>query len=159
TIPLPPRTFDTLVALVERKGHLIEKNDLLETVWHGDFVEEVNLTVHISALRKALGKLEDGSGFIETVPKRGYRFVVPVRELDATNEIEISRRVRVQAVEEEIETDDGTAESRSSASRRGPRPIVVAGIALAAIALVALSVLTYNAFRSARDFSKYNWKP
>src|SRR5215510_14609044 len=70
TIPLPPRTFDTLVALVERKGHLIEKNDLLEAVWQGDFVEEVNLTVHISALRKALGKLQDGSGFIETVPKR-----------------------------------------------------------------------------------------
>jgi DNA-binding winged helix-turn-helix (wHTH) protein len=77
-VPLTPKAFDLLVALVRRGGHLVTKDDLLREVWPGTFVEEVNLTVHISGLRKALDRGAKGVSMIETVPTHGYRFVVPV---------------------------------------------------------------------------------
>ena len=77
-VPLTPKAFDLLVALIRRSGHLVTKDDLLREVWPGTFVEEVNLTVHISGLRKALDRGGTGSAMIETVPTRGYRFVAPV---------------------------------------------------------------------------------
>ncbi len=72
---MPPRAFDLLVLLVERRGHLIEKDELLKTVWHGSFVEEGNLSVAVSVLRKALNDDRGQHKYIETVSKRGYRFV------------------------------------------------------------------------------------
>jgi len=80
-VPLSPRLFDTLLVLVENRGHLVEKNDLMQKVWNDVAVEENNLTQSISALRKILGDNLDGPKFIETIPKRGYRFVAPVREV------------------------------------------------------------------------------
>jgi DNA-binding winged helix-turn-helix (wHTH) protein/tetratricopeptide (TPR) repeat protein len=80
-VRLPPKAFDALVLLVENAGHLLEKEELLRKVWPGTFVEESNLTQHISILRKALQDGEDGFQYIETVPRRGYRFVAEVREL------------------------------------------------------------------------------
>jgi DNA-binding winged helix-turn-helix (wHTH) protein/tetratricopeptide (TPR) repeat protein len=81
-VAITPKAFDILVTLVERSGHLIEKSQLIQAVWGDLFVEEGNLAVTISALRKALG---DDTGreskYIQTVPKRGYRFVGNVREL------------------------------------------------------------------------------
>jgi Tol biopolymer transport system component/DNA-binding winged helix-turn-helix (wHTH) protein len=79
-ISLTPKAFDLLLALVERHGHLLEKDELLKKVWPDTFVEESNLSSNISLLRKALGDGENGQKFIETVPKRGYRFVAEVRE-------------------------------------------------------------------------------
>jgi TolB-like protein/DNA-binding winged helix-turn-helix (wHTH) protein len=80
-VRLPPKAFDALVLLVENPGHLLEKEELLSKVWPGTFVEESNLAQHISILRKALQDGEDGFRYIETVPKRGYRFIAEVREL------------------------------------------------------------------------------
>jgi len=80
-VPLSPRLFDTLLVLVENRGHIVEKNDLMRKVWNGVAVEENNLTQSISALRKILGDNLDGPKFIETIPKRGYRFVAPVKEV------------------------------------------------------------------------------
>ena len=76
-IPLAPRVFDLLLFLVENEGRLLRKDDLLAAVWPDASVEENNLTVAISALRKALGE-SDEQRFIETVPKTGYRFIAPV---------------------------------------------------------------------------------
>lgn len=73
-IPLTPKVFDTLEVLVRHQGRLVEKGALMQEVWPDAVVEEANLTVCVSALRKALGP-----DHIETVPKRGYRFVAPVR--------------------------------------------------------------------------------
>src|SRR5262245_54989988 len=81
TISLTPKAFDLLLALVERHGRLVEKEELFQTVWHVAIVEESNLTYNISHIRKALGDGEDGQKFIETVPKRGYRFLASVREI------------------------------------------------------------------------------
>src|SRR5262245_33591072 len=80
-VPLTPKAFDLLLALVERHGHLLEKEELLKKVWPDTFVEEANLASNISQLRKALGDGENGHRYIETAPKRGYRFVAEVCEL------------------------------------------------------------------------------
>ncbi len=73
-VALPPKVFDLLVLLVSNAGRLMEKEELLKALWPDSFVEEANLTVNVAALRKALGNQPDGQSWIETVPKRGYRF-------------------------------------------------------------------------------------
>jgi TolB-like protein/DNA-binding winged helix-turn-helix (wHTH) protein len=78
SIALTPKVFDTLVFLVERAGRLVSKEELLQGVWPRGFVDESNLTKHISLIRRALGEADQGAEFIETVPKIGYRFVAPV---------------------------------------------------------------------------------
>jgi len=79
-ISLAPKAVETLVVLVENHGRLVEKDELMKAVWPDTFVEEANLTVHISALRKALQYEANGDSYIETVPRRGYRFVAPLLE-------------------------------------------------------------------------------
>jgi TolB-like protein/DNA-binding winged helix-turn-helix (wHTH) protein/Tfp pilus assembly protein PilF len=79
---LPPRAFDTLLVLVENSGRLLEKDALMRTVWRDTVVEENNLSQVVYLLRKALRDGEDGARYIETVPKRGYRFVAEVREFE-----------------------------------------------------------------------------
>ena len=78
-VPVRSRPFDILVTLVEGRDRAVSKDELLERVWGGRIVEEGNLTVYIAGLRKLLG-----SGFIATLPGRGYRFVAPVEEVGAT---------------------------------------------------------------------------
>ncbi len=77
-ITLPPKDLETLLVLVERAGHIVEKEELLEKVWPGVFVEEGNLARHVFNLRQVLGDSPDGRKYIETIPKRGYRFVAAV---------------------------------------------------------------------------------
>jgi DNA-binding winged helix-turn-helix (wHTH) protein/tetratricopeptide (TPR) repeat protein len=79
-IPLPPKDLETLLVLVEQSGHIVEKNELLARVWPGTFVEEGNLARHISNLRRVLGDSPNGDRYIATIPKRGYRFVAPVKK-------------------------------------------------------------------------------
>jgi DNA-binding winged helix-turn-helix (wHTH) protein/TolB-like protein/tetratricopeptide (TPR) repeat protein len=83
-VPLQPKVFDTLVLLVERHGELIGKAEITEALWPGVFVGESALTKNISDLRKVLADGADGAGFIETVPKTGYRFVRPVEIVQET---------------------------------------------------------------------------
>lgn len=80
-VALTPKVFETLVALVERRGHLVEKEELMKLVWAEAFVEEANLARSVHTLRKALGEEHNGHKYIETVPKRGYRFVAEVRQI------------------------------------------------------------------------------
>src|SRR5687768_13328543 len=79
-VPLTPKVFEILLALVEQSGHVVEKDYLMKRVWPDTFVEEGNLTQNISLLRKALGETQGGVQFIETISRRGYRFVATVRE-------------------------------------------------------------------------------
>lgn len=83
-IGLTAKAFDLLVVLVSRAGELVTKDELFEEVWPGTFVQETNLTVNISAVRKALEDGRGGSRMIQTVSGRGYRFVAPVVASDAT---------------------------------------------------------------------------
>lgn len=79
-VSLSPKSFEILVALIQSPGRLLTKEELMQQVWPDSFVEEANLTVNISALRRVLGETPEGQQYIETVPKRGYRFVAPVTE-------------------------------------------------------------------------------
>ncbi len=107
-VPLMPKAVDTLVALLERRGQVVDKAELMRLVWPDCTVEEIGLARNISLLRKTLG--EEGDAFIETVPKRGYRF----RAAEAGTGVE--------------------AEVEAAAPRRGMKAMAVAG-GLAAVAL------------------------
>src|SRR3977135_259310 len=85
-VPLTPKAFDILLALLEHDGRIVQKDDLMKKVWPNTFVEEGNLTQNISLLRKALGESANSSQFIETVPRRGYRFVAPVTRTNGNGE-------------------------------------------------------------------------
>src|ERR1051325_2629267 len=74
-VPLTPKAFDTLLALVQQSGRTVEKDDLMRGVWPGAVVEENNLNQNITALRKCLGDSRQESRYIATIPGLGYRFV------------------------------------------------------------------------------------
>jgi TolB-like protein/DNA-binding winged helix-turn-helix (wHTH) protein/Tfp pilus assembly protein PilF len=79
SVPLTPKAFDTLAVLVTRPGKVVDKAELFKLVWPDTFVEENNLTQNISALRKAFGE----GDYIETIPRRGYRFLKGVEDVSA----------------------------------------------------------------------------
>src|SRR5882724_10428353 len=80
-VPLTPKAFETLVVLVRNSGHIVKKDDLMKEVWPDAFVEDANLTQNIFSLRKILGESSTQPQYIETVPRRGYRFVAAVRTI------------------------------------------------------------------------------
>ncbi len=92
-VALPPKAVDTLVALVERRGRVVAKDELMAVVWADAWVEENNLNQAISAVRKALGQTAAGPVFIETISKRGYRFAADV----------VVREVQSNAVESQVQ--------------------------------------------------------
>lgn len=82
-VPLTPKCFDLLLLLVENSGHLLEKNEILERLWPGQFVEEGNLSFNISVLRKALAENGGGRSYIETVSRKGFRFIGRVEKISS----------------------------------------------------------------------------
>jgi TolB-like protein/DNA-binding winged helix-turn-helix (wHTH) protein len=106
--PLTPKVFDTLVCLVRHRGRLLTKDELLKEIWPDTFVEEVNLAVNISTLRKAFGEGPQDGRYIATVPGRGYRFVAQVQKIPSANG------------NEQIST---TAEGSTLRSRADSRPL------------------------------------
>lgn len=101
-VPLAPKAIDLLVALVESSGHVLSKDELMKQVWLDSFVEEANLSHHIFTLRKALEDDKNGAKYIETIPRRGYRFVANVTRLDnASDELVVAEYTRSHIVVEE----------------------------------------------------------
>lgn len=143
-IPLPPKVFDLLLALVERHGQLVTKDQLMIEVWPDTFVEEANLKVYVSTLRKAFG---DGGEFIETLPRRGYRFVAEVTEI-LPNEAELVTEMVIEkqsvsrvVIEEEIEEKEPArlpmpSFANSSRKQVSPRRVMAVG----GLLVVALSL-------------------
>ena len=111
TVPLTPKAIDVLLALVEQPGRLLDKETLLKTVWPDSFVEENNLADNVFKLRRVLGDGENGPRFIETVPKRGYRFVADVRAVGQLTE---------QGSELVQQVGDGPATPGGATRRAGP---------------------------------------
>jgi pimeloyl-ACP methyl ester carboxylesterase/DNA-binding winged helix-turn-helix (wHTH) protein len=104
TISLTPKVFDTLLMLVENAGRVVSKERMLEAVWEGSFVEENNLAQNISILRRVLSEHAKDLKCIETVSKRGYRFVAPVTAPgEGRNDLILHERTRARIV---IEEDD-----------------------------------------------------
>src|SRR5215471_19508517 len=141
-VHLKPKAFDLLVALVESRGRVVTKEELLERVWPNQFVEEGNLTVHMSAVRKALGDRKGEARFVETIPGRGYSFLRRLDEAGDNVVIEqhtISRVVveeEGEAVEEEAET--GAAGRDAAATREAGAQKNSVDVGLAAQIDVAL---------------------
>lgn len=94
-VALTPRALKLLMVLVQRAGHLVTKEELLRTLWPESFVEEANLSVNVSAVRRAISDGQNGQAqYIETVPKLGYRFIAPVREVAPSGIQQLPRPVR-----------------------------------------------------------------
>ncbi len=103
-IPLPPKAVELLVELTNYPGAVTSKDELMDRVWGDAFVEESNLTHNIYLLRKTLGSI-GGKEYIETVPRRGYRFLANVEEFIESREVTIERRVYSKTIIEETESD------------------------------------------------------
>src|SRR5437762_14364599 len=137
-VPLTPKAFEMLLVLLESSGHVLTKEELMKRVWPDTIVEEANLSHNIYKLREALGEGRNGEKFIETVPRRGYRFVAKVTEVrDAEVEMLVAERTRASIVIEE-ETSDPPAtraalvESTGWLTKRG-RTLILTAIAFTVI--------------------------
>ncbi|MDQ3650434.1 MAG: winged helix-turn-helix domain-containing protein [Acidobacteriota bacterium] len=124
-VPLPPKAFDTLLVLVGHSGHILMKDELMKQVWPETYVEENNLQQSISALRKVL---EDGAGesrYIETVPRRGYRFTARVEEYwDDKTESALEGLTSLSGVKEEQEISTHPSEGGTSDTTTRQLPLV-----------------------------------
>jgi DNA-binding winged helix-turn-helix (wHTH) protein len=113
SVPLNAKAFDLLLVLIEHRERVLTKEELMELVWRDQFVEEANLTVQISALRKALGEKKDAHRFIVTFPGRGYRFVARVQNVnpkpDAPDIVIETHTTSHVLMEEEVETEPDSA--------------------------------------------------
>ncbi len=85
-ISISSRAFDILSHLIEKRGEIVEKGDLLERVWTDSFVDESNLAVHVSAIRRILLEKKGESRYIKTISGRGYSFIAPVTEITSSDE-------------------------------------------------------------------------
>lgn len=105
-VRLTLKVFQLLVALVERSGEVLDKADLMERVWPDTVVEEANLKNGISTLRKALGEERGVENYIQTLPKRGYRFTAPVIALPDQDEVYlVEKQTTAEIVVDEIEVE------------------------------------------------------
>jgi len=93
-LPLKAKAFETLLYLIENSGRVIERDELLSSLWPDTIVEENNLTQHISALRRLLGEKPDEHRYIATIPGRGYKFVAEVSK--QSNDIDDGSAIRVE---------------------------------------------------------------
>jgi len=116
-VPLTPKAFDTLVVLIQNHGHVLEKEELLKAVWPDTFVEEATLAQNIFTLRKALGKEPQ---YIETLPKRGYRFTANVREIASPRGNGTSAAIKQSALTEIIEDEPNGIAAVAKANGKQP---------------------------------------
>lgn len=155
-VPLTPKAFDVLALLVEQGGHLVERDKLLQTVWADSFVEEANITRTIHTLRKALGEDENGNKFIETVAKKGYRFVAEVEKINELADGSGSRQsdaerlpltaARQLPIEENPPATTGGSDLKA---KRNPR-VILFGIGF----LTAVFLLVFLSFNLRSDVQK-----
>jgi DNA-binding winged helix-turn-helix (wHTH) protein/TolB-like protein len=159
-IPLPPKVFDLLVILVSNQGKIVDKDELMSQLWPDSFVEENNLAVNISLLRKSLADGSDGQKYIETIPKRGYRFIAPVtRPQSLSPNLIVEREVTTSVViEDQSEATEPrlvgahstsvlTVPTLPSTPERAKSKLVLPSIIVAATLIVGATVWFF-AFRS-----------
>ena len=155
-IPLRPKVYDLLVVLVENRGHLVDKEQLMSSVWAEEFVEEGNINKNISMLRQALGESGGGTKFIETVPKRGYRFVAEVREVNNNRQAELLTQAAARPTHEHQPPRENHEQSlplppplQAQAKRFNKHWIALVGVPLLVLAAIVYVVLTRQRSRSA----------
>lgn len=117
-VSLSLKAFASLVVLVERHGHLVQRSELIETVWENAFVEDANISKCVWAIRNALGEDSKSSRFIQTIPRRGYRFVAPVSTL---NDSSGAFRLPLLPDVEEIDQKDVFSRTLGNGNGKGDR--------------------------------------
>ncbi|HKR13247.1 MAG TPA: tetratricopeptide repeat protein [Pyrinomonadaceae bacterium] len=138
-VPLTPKVFDILITLVEHSGQVVSKDDLMKRVWPSTYVEEGNLTQNISLLRKALGETPGGVQFIETVPRRGYRFVGEIKEASNGSPAPLVDEVAAETVAHQDNSTSTPVVSIPASNgrlawfKRSPAFAAVAGVVVVAI--------------------------
>ncbi len=144
-VALAPKALEMLLVLVRHRGHLVEKSALIQAVWPDTFVEEGNLSFNISVLRKTLGEAQEGRPYIETVPRRGYRFSA---EASAGSDglIIVRQRTKARIVIRESESHDDA----SSAHVAEPDSRAAGGLELRAV-LRSVAVLPFRSLGSVEE--------
>ena len=142
-VPLTSKVFDTLLVLIENRSRVVEKDELLKRIWPNTVVEERNLAVNISTLRKVLGENPESHEYIVTIPGRGYRFVAPLRELSVRP---THPRSAGPAATAPCDDSSGAASldlPTANRPRRGLRPLLLAFCVLAGL-IAAFSLGRYS---------------
>jgi TolB-like protein/DNA-binding winged helix-turn-helix (wHTH) protein/Flp pilus assembly protein TadD len=155
-VPLAPKAFDVLAYLVEHAGQLVTQDEIFEALWSETYVNPDVLRKYILEVRKTLGDRPDNPEFIETVPKRGYRFVAPVLE-ESTAEPPVavtSPGIEERATEENTGPAAAASEEKSSSGRYRMWMLVV----LPVLTVLAAVVIAGQHFRVARDGSEASSK-
>ncbi|HXI75019.1 MAG TPA: transcriptional regulator, partial [Pyrinomonadaceae bacterium] len=147
-VPLTPKAFETLLVLIEHRGQVVEKTELMERVWPGVAVEENNLTQNISALRKALGEKREEPRYILTAPGIGYRFIAPVHERSI--EAQPSLTSGLATDEPDYHSIRNSAVSEPLLNPRNNWRRLTTIITTALIVVVGLATVTYRVVRRAR---------
>lgn len=141
-VPISARNYDLLFALVTNEGRTLSHDELLETVWEGAFVEQSNLKKGISALRQILGEDPNSARFIRTIPRRGYSFIAPVRQI-GDGAATVSYVATEVVLEEEVFEDETDPKHLSAVSRRSySRPVSVGLLIAAILSLGAFAAYT-----------------
>lgn len=149
-VPVTPKAVETLTVLIQRRGQLVERDELLNSVWRDVAVEDGNLTVTISMLRKALGEDSNGRKFIETVPRLGYKFVADVREVvEEVPALVFEKRTQARLViDEEISLSGRTS---PLLSRLIPTARRAEFLAAAAVVVVVVAIGAFPYFQTSKS--------
>src|ERR1700740_783734 len=114
-VPVAPKAFDVLAYLVEHAGRVVTQDEILEALWSGTYVNSEVLRKYILEIRKTLGDRPDNPEFIETLPKRGYRFVAPVID---ESKAELTEEPTPALRKEKVESETTPSEQESSSGKR-----------------------------------------
>ena len=164
-VPVPPKGFDVLAYLVEHAGQLVTQDEILEALWPETFVNPEVLRKYILEIRRTLGDRPDTPEFIETLPKRGYRFIAAVREenavetpsippLDPTREPSIKEPLLPEELEEEIRAETAASALESFSDKR--RLWKLAVIPLLVLVVVAVIGGSFHLARNRANTSSLN---
>ena len=144
--PLTPKAFDTLIMLVEHAGQIVEKEALMNRVWPDTFVEETNLTFNIQQLRKALGDNARSPSFIETIARRGYRFIAQMSEI---SEEQARHQTNSQIDERIIAIEKGNGfQTEASSQKQGHTQTVRLVFICSVFITLLVGGLAFNAWRN-----------
>ncbi|HEY4051723.1 MAG TPA: winged helix-turn-helix domain-containing protein [Acidobacteriaceae bacterium] len=153
-VPIAPKSFDFLAYLVEHAGSVVTQDEILGALWSETYVNPEVLRKYILEIRKTLGDRPDEPEFIETLPKRGYRFIAPVIDENVAElpDLPIPRATEEHATEEQVEHQTTPSEQENS-KHRLPRFVVIVVLAVLAVAGLCAYFLLVRTERRARSLS------
>lgn len=147
-VSLTPKVFDVLAYLVERAGHLVEKEELMRSIWPDSYVEEANIARIVHTLRKVLGEDANGKKLIETVAKKGYRFVAPVSQ-DSKHPNLGAEKDSSSTGESDLQiTPSSTASTKKNIGTWSSRLKLMLAFALAIVAISSTGWLAYRSVQT-----------